>query len=459
MIKFTNVFKAFPKGGLALKDVSFHVAKGEFAFLTGHSGAGKSTVMKLIYAEERPTSGEVRVSGYNVNEMRPRDVPMLRRKLGIVFQDFRLLEDRTAEENVAFALEVTGARVSTISARVMRVLTQVGLAAKAQAYPRELSGGEQQRVAIARALVNEPTVLLADEPTGNLDERATRGVFQLLRDINASGTAVLLSTLSVTTIAFSLFVVGLFGLVAVNLQDALRGVAERVEIVAYLLPGTPIESITLAEKDIEAFPEVHSAVYVSEDSALARARAELVEFRDVLQELERNPLPASIEVKLKPKFRDAEHVNDVADRLRGFGFVDDVRFGRDWVEKLDRLRQVAAAVGLVVGAAFAVVAIIIIGTTIRMAVLQRGREIAIMRLVGATDGFIRRPFLLQGAIKGMLGGLVAIGLSFGAYTLINRWLLQASFFNREQAIAIVGFGMLIGLFGSAASVGRHLRRV
>src|SRR6266550_3323477 len=151
MIKFTNVFKAFPKGGLALKDVSFHVAKGEFAFLTGHSGAGKSTVMKLIYAEEHPTSGDVRVSGYDVNEMRPRDVPLLRRRLGIVFQDFRLLEDRTAEENVAFALEVTGARSSTIPARVMRVLTQVGLAAKAQAYPRELSGGEQQRVAIARA--------------------------------------------------------------------------------------------------------------------------------------------------------------------------------------------------------------------------------------------------------------------------------------------------------------------
>src|SRR5438034_3788713 len=144
MIKFTHVFKAFPKGGLALKDISFHIAKGEFAFLTGHSGAGKSTVMKLIYAEERPTSGEVRVSGYNVNEMRPRDVPLLRRKLGIVFQDFRLLEDRTAEENVAFALEVTGARSSTIAARVMRVLTQVGLAAKAQAYPRELSGGEQR---------------------------------------------------------------------------------------------------------------------------------------------------------------------------------------------------------------------------------------------------------------------------------------------------------------------------
>src|SRR6059036_440577 len=236
--------------------------------------------------------------------------------------------------------------------------------------------------------------------------------------------APLLSALSVTTIAFSLFVVGLFGLVAVNLQQALRDVAERVEIVAYLLPGAPIETITLAEKDIEAFPEVQAAAYVSEDQALDRARAELVEFRDVLQELERNPLPASIEVKLKPRFRDVEHVNEVAERLRGFGFVDDVRFGRDWVANVDRLRQ-----------------------------------IAIMRLVGATDGFVRRPFLLQGALKGMLGGLAAVALSYGAYALINRWLIHAAFFSRDQAVAIVGFGMLIGFFGSAASVGRHLRRV
>jgi cell division transport system permease protein len=271
--------------------------------------------------------------------------------------------------------------------------------------------------------------------------------------------APLLSALSVTTIAFSLFVVGLFGLVAVNLQRALREVAERVEIVAYLLPGTPIETVTLGVQDIAAFPEVQSATYVTEAQALARARGELVEFRDVLRELERNPLPASIEIKLKPTVRDADHVNDVADRLKGFGFVDDVRFGRDWVEKLDRLRQIATAVGLVVGTAFAIVAIIIIGTTIRMAVLQRGREIAIMRLVGATNGFIRRPFLLQGAIKGMLGGLVAVGLCFAAYGLINRWLIQAAFFSREQALAIVGFGTLIGLIGSAASVGRHLRRV
>ena len=193
MIKFTHVTKEYPKGA-ALTDVSFHIPKGEFCFLTGHSGAGKTTALKLIFLADHPTSGDVRVSGFSSSRIAPREVPRLRRRLGIVFQDFRLLEDRTAEENVAFALEVTGARRSTIGPRVMRVLAQVGLTGKAHQYPRELSGGEQQRVAIARALVNDPMVLLADEPTGNLDERATRGIFQLLRDINASGTAVLMAT-------------------------------------------------------------------------------------------------------------------------------------------------------------------------------------------------------------------------------------------------------------------------
>jgi cell division transport system ATP-binding protein len=194
VIRFHNVFKSYPNGALALKDVTFHVSKGEFVFLTGHSGAGKSTIMKLLFAEQRPSQGDVRVSGFAVSSIGSGDIPRLRRRLGIVFQDFRLLEDRTASENVAFALEVTGARRDTIPARVMRVLTQVGLAAKGRAYPRELSGGEQQRVAIARALVNDPAILLADEPTGNLDERATRGVFQLLREINAGGTVIVMAT-------------------------------------------------------------------------------------------------------------------------------------------------------------------------------------------------------------------------------------------------------------------------
>ena len=194
MIRFDRVTKVYPRSGTALRDVTFRVARADFVFLTGPSGAGKSTILKLLTMDERPTNGQVRVSGFNSRDIRRRDVAKLRRRLGIVFQDFRLLEDRTVEANVAFALEVVGTPQDKIPTRVAKLLTRVGLASKATNYPRELSGGEQQRVAIARALVNDPFVLIADEPTGNLDERAARGVFQLLKDINASGTAVLMAT-------------------------------------------------------------------------------------------------------------------------------------------------------------------------------------------------------------------------------------------------------------------------
>ncbi len=194
IVKFTSVTKSWLRGSGALQKVSFAAAKGEFVFLTGPSGAGKSTILKLCYMDELPSSGEVRVSGLSSINAKRTEISKLRRKLGIVFQDFRLLEDRTAWANVAFALEVTGTQPRAIAARVQKVLERVGLGPKMQAMPTELSGGEQQRVAIARALVNDPFVLLADEPTGNLDDRASRAVFQLLRDINTSGTAVMMAT-------------------------------------------------------------------------------------------------------------------------------------------------------------------------------------------------------------------------------------------------------------------------
>jgi cell division transport system ATP-binding protein len=194
MIRFTRVTKTYPRTGTAVQDVNLSVGKGEFVFMTGPSGAGKTTLLRMVYMEERPTSGEVRVSGTSSVTATPRDVAKLRRKLGIVFQDFRLLENRTVEQNVSFALEVIGAPAGVIGGKVNRVLTQVGLASKGRAFPRELSGGEQQRVAIARALVNDPFALIADEPTGNLDDRATRGIFQLLREINAAGTAIIMAT-------------------------------------------------------------------------------------------------------------------------------------------------------------------------------------------------------------------------------------------------------------------------
>lgn len=194
MIKLQSVTKAFGRSVRALDDVSLHIRKGELAFLTGASGAGKTTVLRLVHMQTKPTKGEVRVSRFSSERMRRRDLPDLRRRVGFVFQDFRLLEELTAAENVGFALECTGTPRKRIGPRVQKLLAQVGLAARARSYPRELSGGEQQRVAIARALSTQPLVLLADEPTGNLDERAANGVFELFRRINASGTTVLMAT-------------------------------------------------------------------------------------------------------------------------------------------------------------------------------------------------------------------------------------------------------------------------
>jgi cell division ATP-binding protein FtsE len=194
MIRFYHVFKEFPRTGMALSDVTFEIGKGEFCFLTGHSGAGKSTIMRLIHMAERPSRGDVRVSGYSGLTIRPRDVSMLRRKIGYVFQDFRLLQDRTAAENVAFALEVTGARRNVIQSKVGRLLAKVGLAAKSEAFPAELSGGEQQRVAIARALVTGNALLVADEPTGDLDFRTGVQILELLQAQSAAGRTVIVVT-------------------------------------------------------------------------------------------------------------------------------------------------------------------------------------------------------------------------------------------------------------------------
>jgi cell division transport system ATP-binding protein len=194
VIHLENVTKEYARPGPALKDVTFSVRKGEFVFLTGHSGSGKSTTIRLVHMSERPTLGEVRVSGYTTTLLRDRDLWKVRRRVGCVFQDFRLLPGRTALENVAFALEVTGTPSSAIHGKALRLLSKVGLASRTTSPVHELSGGEQQRVAIARALANEPVVLLADEPTGNLDERATRGILELFWEINASGMAVLMAT-------------------------------------------------------------------------------------------------------------------------------------------------------------------------------------------------------------------------------------------------------------------------
>ncbi|MEA2765102.1 MAG: cell division transport system permease protein [Gemmatimonadaceae bacterium] len=274
--------------------------------------------------------------------------------------------------------------------------------------------------------------------------------------LTASRRAPLLSILGIVTIAFSLFAFGLFGLVAINIRKALEQVEERVEVRAFVGDSTDIESVAAAMKDIGEFPEVARVEYVSKEQALERARKEMGEFADVF---EAGVLPASIEVYLKSGMRDPSTVKSVADRIRTYHFVDDVRYGEEWVAKLYRLRNIATVAGLALGIAFAAVAIIIIGATIRMTVLARAKEISIMRLVGATDMFIRLPFLIDGLVKGVLGGLLALVFVWVANRVVNEYFIQTIFFSREMIFVGVVGGAFMGVLGSLVSVGRHLRRV
>ena len=194
MIEFTNVTKSYSVGTKALKGVSMQIEDGEFAFLVGPSGSGKSTIIKLITGELKPTSGTVHVNGYSLERIRKREIPYMRRTVGVVFQDFRLIENKTVYDNVAFAMRVIGAREREIRERVPYVLELVGLETKSRRHPGELSGGEQQRLAIARALVNNPSTIIADEPTGNLDPARSLEIMSLLQEINNLGTTMLVVT-------------------------------------------------------------------------------------------------------------------------------------------------------------------------------------------------------------------------------------------------------------------------
>lgn len=194
IITVKGVSKHYPNDVVALENISFSLEKGEFCFLTGPSGSGKSTLLRLLYCSERPTSGDIFIDGVNVKTIKQTHIPILRRRIGVVFQDFKLLQDRTVFENVALALEVIGFNRDQIALRVNKVLENLGLGGKGKRYPQELSGGEQQRVAIARAIVNRPPIILADEPTGNLDPQRTMEVLDIMDELNARGTTILFAT-------------------------------------------------------------------------------------------------------------------------------------------------------------------------------------------------------------------------------------------------------------------------
>ena len=266
-----------------------------------------------------------------------------------------------------------------------------------------------------------------------------------------------LAILSSASIGLSLFVLGTFGVVAHNLRVALQRIEERVEVVAYLRDDVSAGELEILQNDVRSFPEVEEVVHVSKFDAMRNAMQQLAEFRDVFTDLQMNPLPASLEIRVRPSFRDPTSVARVAELVGLYPFVEDVRYGREWVNKIYQLRRLGGAVAAVLGVSFAVVAVLIIGTTVRMAVLARREEITVMRLVGATDGFIRRPFLLEGFITGLLGGGLALLLTYIGFLAVDSSLIDLQWLPPAWTAAGTVSGGLLGLLASGAALRRHLR--
>jgi cell division transport system permease protein len=283
--------------------------------------------------------------------------------------------------------------------------------------------------------------------------------YALREALSAFRRSPLLAFLSVVAIGFSLFVIGLFGLTAWNIGRAIEQVEEKVEIVAYLDDATTPAQVELAQQEVRALPGVLDLRYVTKTEALATAMAEMAEFGDVFADLDNNPLPASFEVRMKPGSRTPDAVKRVAERVRAYPFVEDVRYGREWLDKIYQIRRLAGGAATMIGAAFALVAAIIIATAVRIAVFARREEISIMRLVGATDGFVQRPFLLEGVMTGLLGGALAALLTWGSYRVLSATIFQIEMIPGQWMILVVIVGTIFGFLSSMVAVRRHLEAV
>lgn len=283
--------------------------------------------------------------------------------------------------------------------------------------------------------------------------------YALREALAAFRRAPLLAALSVVATSLSLFVIGLFAVTAFNIHRAIQGIEERVEVVAYLYDDASEEQLQLARAELGTLPEVAAVGYVSKTDALAAAVQELEEFREVFADLEVNPLPASLEIRMQPGHHTPEAVERVAQRLAAYPFVEDVAFGREWVSRIVSLRRIAGGATAVIGGAFAAVAAIMIATAVRIAVFARRDEISIMRLVGATNGFIRRPFLIEGLLSGLAGGALAVGMTYAAFEAVRAGLFPLLLPPLPWALAGLVAGAGFGLLASAIAVRRHLRAV
>jgi cell division transport system permease protein len=277
--------------------------------------------------------------------------------------------------------------------------------------------------------------------------------------IAAFRRAPVLTGLSSAMVGLALFVVGLFGLATHNLQLALEAIEERVEVVVYLRDDARQSEIDLLLEEISAFDEVRLVTYVSKREALERARTELPEFGELFMDAEVNPLPQSLEVEIRPGARSPDVVSRIAAAAEVYPFVEDAQYGREWVDRLFALRRIGFASTAVLGGAFGLVAALIIGTALRIAIFARRDEIYVMRLVGATSGFIRRPFLLEGALAGLGGGVLAWALTYATYRGVYEYLFEIAWVPGWWVAAGFAAGGLFGMMSSGFAIRRHLREV
>ena len=502
----------------ALNGISFTINEGEFVFLVGPSGSGKTTIIKLITGELSPTSGQITVNGFDMQGIKRRKLPKLRRTLGVIFQDFRLIDKMTVYENVAFAMRVVGASNKEIRRRVPQVLELVGLADREKRFPAELSGGEQQRVAIARALVNNPRMIIADEPTGNLDPVRSLELMLLLEKINELGTTVLVvthekdwSTLfpsasspstpeessvtdwtgttdmklnrfnylmtqgvknifthgfmsfaSITIIIACLLIMGSFSLLTLNIDANIDRLQNQNEVIAYVDETLSEDEARAIEPQVAAVPNVATVEFVTREQAMQTFEAEYDS--DLFDNIDASVFRHRYVVTLD----DLSLMKDTQAALKNVDGIADVTAHLDYAENFITFRNIVSVVSVVLIVILIAVSLFIMTNTIKLATFGRREEIAIMKMVGATNGFIRLPFVVEGLVLGLVGGLVAFLLQWGLYSLIVSKIMSTMaagiitvlpFASVALPLLLVflGVGVLVGVFGGLAAIRNYLK--
>ena len=432
----------------------------------------------MILKEEEPTSGNIIINGKDTTFLKQNRVPYLRRSMGIVFQDFRLLPDKTVYENVAFAMYIVKATPRHIRRQVPMVLSLVGLSGKAKMYPNELSGGEQQRVALARALVNNPSMIIADEPTGNLDPDTAWDIMNLLNEINMRGTTVVVAThakeivdqMRKRVIHIDKGVIvkddkkGLFFIIGENINAFVENVAEAQEIKVVVENDATDQQIEEVGKEILDIDGVKNAEYISKDEALDSMKEWLG--NDMVEGYEeRNIFSASYNVTLT----DLELNDEVQKSILEIPNVKKIESSNKVIEQVIRLAKGVKIVTGVILVLLIAISTSIIANTIKLTVHARRKEISIMKYVGATNSFIRWPFLVEGIIIGIMAGLISVGLIGVTYTYIANQMSGTAFMQMIQwqllkfsdmfkliLMVYLGLGIGIGAVGSGISMRKYL---